>query len=74
MSLVHLTHLFNLCLRPGHFPAPWNEAKIITLPKPGKDPKFTLNLSPISFLPTMGKLSEKLILRTIEKHDEEETY
>jgi hypothetical protein len=38
--LVHLTLLFNHCFRLCHFPASWKEAKIITLPKPGKDPKF----------------------------------
>jgi hypothetical protein len=38
--LVHLTHLFNHWLRLSHFPKYWKEAKIITLPKPGKDPKF----------------------------------
>jgi hypothetical protein len=37
--LVHLTHLFNHCLRLPLFPNPWKEAKLITLPKPGKDPK-----------------------------------
>jgi hypothetical protein len=30
--LVHLTHLFNHCLRLSFFPNAWNEAKIITLP------------------------------------------
>jgi hypothetical protein len=39
-----LTHLFKYCLRLSHFPNPWKEAKIITLPKPGKDPKFPQNL------------------------------
>jgi hypothetical protein len=34
--LVHVTHLFNHCLRLPHFPNPWKEAKIITLLKPGK--------------------------------------
>jgi hypothetical protein len=38
--LVHLTHLFNHVLRLCHFPAPSKEAKIITLPKPSKNPKF----------------------------------
>jgi hypothetical protein len=68
---VHLTHLFNHCLRLRHFPVPWKEANIITLPKPGKDPKFPPNLRPISFLSTAGKLFEKLILRIIQKHIEE---
>jgi hypothetical protein len=39
-ALVHITHSFNHCLRLCHFPAPWKEAKIIALSKPGKNPKF----------------------------------
>jgi hypothetical protein len=57
--LVHLAHLFNHCLRLSHFPNPWKEAKVITLPKPGKDPKFPKNLCLISLLSTTGKLFEK---------------
>jgi hypothetical protein len=37
-SLVHLTHLINHCIRLSHFPTPWKEAKMIALPKLGKDP------------------------------------
>jgi hypothetical protein len=55
-SLVYLTHLFNHCLWLSHFPKPWKEAKVITLPKHGKDPKFPQNLRPISLLPITGKL------------------
>jgi hypothetical protein len=69
--LVHLTHLFNHCLRLPHFPNPWKEAKVITLPKPGKDPKFPQNLRPISLLPTTGKLFKKVILKFVQKHIEE---
>jgi hypothetical protein len=52
----------------SYFPEPWKEAKIITLPKPGKDPKFPQNLRPISFLPTRGKLFEKVIYNILQKH------
>jgi hypothetical protein len=40
-SFVYLTHLINHCLWLSHFPNSWKETKVITLPKPGKDPKFT---------------------------------
>jgi hypothetical protein len=66
-----LTHLFNQCLQLPHFPNPLKEAKIITLPKPGKDPIFPRNLRPISLLPTTGKLFEKIILTVVQKHVEE---
>jgi hypothetical protein len=69
--LVHLTHLFNHCLRLSHFPKSWKEAKITTAPKPGKDPKFPQNLCPISLLSTTGKLFEKLIPKTLQKHIDE---
>jgi hypothetical protein len=69
--LVHLTHLFNNCIRLSHFPTSWKEAKVITLPKPGKDPKFPQNLRPISLLSTMGKLLEKVVLKIVQRHTEE---
>jgi hypothetical protein len=50
--LVHLTHLFNHCLRLSRFTNSWKGAETITLPKPSKDPKFPQNLRPISLLST----------------------
>jgi hypothetical protein len=58
--LVHLTHLINHCIRLSHFPTSWKEAKVVALPKPGKDPKFPQKLRPISLLSSMGKVFEKL--------------
>jgi hypothetical protein len=66
--LVHVTLLFFHCLRLCHFPASWKEAKIIALPKPGKNPKFPENLRPISLLSTTGNFFEELILKTIQRH------
>jgi hypothetical protein len=63
--LVHLIHLFNHCLRLSHFPNPWKEAKVITLPKPSKDLKFPQNLRSISLLSPTGKLFEKVILKCL---------
>jgi hypothetical protein len=69
--LVHFTHLFNDCLQLSHFPNPWKKAKVITLPKPRKDPKFPQNLRPISLLFTTGKLFEKVKLKILQKHIED---
>jgi hypothetical protein len=44
---------------------------LINLPKPGKDPKFPQNLRPISLLATTVKLFEKVILKILQKHNEE---
>jgi hypothetical protein len=58
--LVHLTHLINHCIRLSHVPTSWKEAKVMALPKPGKDPKFPQNLRPISLSSSTGKFSRKL--------------
>jgi hypothetical protein len=69
--LVHLTDLLNHCIRLSHFPKSWKEAKVITLQKPGKDPKFPQNLRPISLFSTTGKLFEKVILKIVQRLPEE---
>jgi hypothetical protein len=69
--LVHLTLLFDQCFRVSHFLKPWQEAKVITLPKPSKDPKFPQNLCLISLFPSTVKLFEKVILQMVQMHTEE---
>jgi hypothetical protein len=64
-------HLFNRCFRLSHFPSPWKEVKVITFPKSGEDPKFPQNLPPISLLSTTGKLFEKVILKIVQRHVED---
>lgn len=39
----------------------WKLAQIITLPKPGKDPHQASSYRPISLLPTLSKILEKII-------------
>lgn len=57
-----LLSLFNSALRLRHFPAPWKKAKIILLPKPRKSRLLPQNYRPISLLPIISKLFEKLFL------------
>jgi hypothetical protein len=65
--------LINNRIRLSHFPTSWKEAKVITLPKPGKYPKFPQNLCPISLLSTTGKLFEKVILKIVQRHIEDKS-
>jgi hypothetical protein len=55
----------------SYFPKPWKEAKVITLPEPGKDPKFPQNIGPIRLLCSTGKLFEKIILKIVQRKIEE---
>jgi hypothetical protein len=66
--LVNLTHLINHCIRLSHLPTSWKEAKVVALPKPGKDPKFPQNLRPIRLLSSTGKVFEKFILEIVKRH------
>jgi hypothetical protein len=46
----------------GYFPAQWKVAQIILLLKPGKPPHELTSYSPISLLPVVSKVFEKLLL------------
>lgn len=63
-----LLSLFNSALRLRHFPAPWKKAKIILIPKPNKSHLFPQNYRPISLLPIISKLFEKLFLTRISPY------
>lgn len=58
-----LTYIFNACLRLGHFPQQWKQAKIISILKPGKSPTTCESYRPISILSIFSKLFEKLVLQ-----------
>jgi hypothetical protein len=69
--LVHLTHLFNHCLWLINFSKSWEEAKVITLLIPSKDPKSPQNLRLNSLLSSTAKVFEKVILKIVQRHIEE---
>jgi hypothetical protein len=57
-----LATLFNASIRLKHVPDAWKIAEIIMIPKPGKNLSKVESHRPISLLPIMSKLFEKLIL------------
>lgn len=61
-TINYLTKIFNACLKMGYFPNAFKMAKVIPIPKPGKDHKNTKSYRPISLLSCIGKLLERIIL------------
>lgn len=57
--------LFNSAMSLHHFPASWKIAKVILIPKPGKSRLFPQNFRPISLLPAISKIFERLLLSRI---------
>ena len=69
----YLCLLFNNCIRQGVFPDAYKIAKVIPLFKKGGDKESKDSYRPISLLPALGKLLEKLIsvrvVRFFEAYD-----
>jgi hypothetical protein len=64
-GIVMLTYLFNAAFRLKHVPASWKVAEVIMILKPGKTPHEVKSYRPISLLPVISKVFEKLLLKRI---------
>jgi hypothetical protein len=69
--MVRLARLFKHCISLSYFPEFWKEAKLMTFPKVGKDPRFSQNLRQISLLSTTDKPFGKVILKIVQRHIDE---
>lgn len=67
-SIAAVTRLFNGIMRTGHFPTSWKLGRVIMLPKPGKNILKPESYRPITLLPTISKVFEKLLLRHMIPH------
>ena len=65
--LPYLTHIINFCIEKNKFPTCWKLAHILPLPKT-KSPTEITDLRPISILPVLSKLIEKVLNLQIRKH------
>ena len=70
-AIVKLTTLINTAFRLKYVPKLWKVAEVIMIPKPGKPPHEVTSYRPISLLPVISKLFEKLLIRRIKPIIEE---
>lgn len=68
-SILQIYYILNQCLKLQYFPSNWKNAIVIPFPKPNKNPNHPSNYRPISLLPTISKILEKLILTRIQIHE-----
>ncbi|GFX70643.1 RNA-directed DNA polymerase from mobile element jockey [Trichonephila clavipes] len=66
--IFQLTNLINNILNNGHLPQAWKTATVIPILKPGKDPTLAMSHRPISLLPVLSKLAERIILNRLNDH------
>ncbi|MFP3031195.1 MAG: hypothetical protein ACEY3M_08715, partial [Wolbachia sp.] len=50
-----------------YFPIQWKYPHIIMIPKPGKPPTEVTSYRPISLLPILSKIFERLLLNRIQE-------
>jgi hypothetical protein len=71
-GLKLLTYIYNAILRLEYFPSQWKVAEVIMILKPGKNPNYAALYRPISLLPILSKVLEKILLkrlvRIIDEH------
>jgi hypothetical protein len=66
-----LTKILNACLSLSYFPTSWKIAKIVAIPKSTPVSQNPSHFRPISLLPTIGKVFERLILTRLTSFEED---
>jgi hypothetical protein len=66
-AIILLTILYNRMLHLSYFPIQWKFAEIIMIAKPGKPPTEAASYRPISLLPLLSKIFERLLQKRIKE-------
>nr|CAH7740814.1 unnamed protein product [Callosobruchus chinensis] len=64
---IYLLHIINICLEKGYFPEQWKTAVVTPLPKIS-NPTSVNELRPISLLPLLSKILERVVYVQILDH------
>ena len=70
-TIRKLTYLINASFRMQYVPMIWKVAEVIMIHKPGKSQYDVESYRPISLLPVISKLYEKLLLKRLKPIIEE---
>lgn len=62
-GILSISQIFNAVLCLSYFSNQWKVAEIIILPKPEKNPNEICFYRPVSHLPLLSKVFEKLLLK-----------
>lgn len=60
IGINYIKNIFNSCLKLSYFPTQWKKSKTIAIPKPNKPPDSPKSYRPISLLPSLSKVFEKI--------------
>lgn len=66
-AIKKLTDIFNAVFKLKYIPKQWKRAEVIVLNKPGKPSEDPGSYRPISLLPAIGKLFERLYIKRLKK-------
>ena len=66
-TIEFLCTIINNCLKENIFPSSWKKAKVIMIPKPGRDSTKASNYRPISLLSCLGKVMERHVCNSLMK-------
>lgn len=64
-AITILTYIIQMALKLKFIPIYWKTAQVIMIPKPGKPPNEASAYRPISLLPILAKLVEKIFLNRL---------
>lgn len=67
VALLKLQHIINACFKLRYVPHHLKIAEVIVIPKPGKPSSEVTSYRPISLLPTLSKVFERLFLKRLNK-------
>lgn len=66
-AIIKITNLINATFKLKFVPSLWKVADVLMIPKPGKPPNIVSSYRPISLLPMISKVFEKVLAKRLNK-------